>query len=148
MGSTATGASTLQWGSLTVKNIKKWVGGVKVDIEADDWTAAQEISFWYDGTDWVVQLGGGGGAVTIETQTASTTTNLNFPSVFEIGNNYEILISNIRMSASNIHAFVRFTDDNGGTYESSNYDHQVFRQRGAALTAVVFLSQTTRQIRT
>lgn len=134
IGTTNTSAATLKWGDTTLKNIKKYAGTSKVDVEADDLPIGRIIAFDYDGTDWVANLGGGSSGES-ETQEFSSNSTLNFPSVFEAGFNYEIELSAISMNTAGTHALIRFTDDNGTTYESSSYSHQYTAVNGGTSVA-------------
>lgn len=120
--STNTGAATLNWGGLGVKNIKKYDATSKVDVEADDIIATKIARYDYDGTDWVIDIGGAGGIKPKSSLVASTSSSLDFNSVFELGNNYDIEFANLRGSVDT-DFWARFTDDNGSTYESSAYVH-------------------------
>ena len=132
MASTATGAATLQWGGLAAEDVKKYSGGAKVDVEADDWVANQELSFWFDGVDWVVQLGGGGGgAEFVDNITASGVSSVKLTDVFEDGFNYQIDLNDFDASNSGAQFFLRFTTA-GGTSITSGYDYAL-SQRSASI---------------
>lgn len=71
------GAASVDYNSLGVKSIKKWVSGSKADPAAGDICAGQTVIFLYDGTDMVLQSppcnppsGGGGtpGGATTQVQ--------------------------------------------------------------------------------
>jgi len=117
MASAATGASTLQWGSLAVKNIKKYSGGVKVDIEADDWATSQEITFFYDGTDFIAQLGGGSdGIQVIETiEITSSVSSAEFVGTFSANNAYLIVLDEIVEDGDNNAVPLRIEFSTNGT---------------------------------
>ena len=77
-----TGAATLQWGSTAATAIKKYdSSGSKVDVGADDLIANRTYAFDYDGTHWVVNLGGNGlGWTLLGEATGSNVSSVDFTS--------------------------------------------------------------------
>lgn len=123
---TITGSATLNvnsLGALTLKKASPSLGALANLSEGDIIAGVIYTVHVLDvSTALVESLGGGGGLV--ETQNFSANSALNFPSVFEAGFNYEIELSAIAMATTGTHALIRFTDDNGTTYEATNYAHQ------------------------
>ena len=113
------GGTTLQWGSLTAKDIKKWVSGSKEDIEDDDWFSGQIVDFDYDGTDWVLYASGGstGGLVAEATWSSGSPSTVSFGSgTFVAGKSYHAILTQTAQSSVNIQL-----RESGGSYLTGSF---------------------------
>ena len=79
---TITGAATINVNTLGAKNIKKPGSSGKVDLVAGDIVAGIIYNIIYDGTDFIILGGVGGGDVLLSEQDASNDASIDFDSVF------------------------------------------------------------------
>jgi len=118
---TNTSSSTLNWNATGVKNIKKFSDGAKVDVDADDLEDGNILKFTYDGTDYIVSLGGSGVSsgqwedITITNATATSTISF---SGFDSAkyNEYRINFDEIKPATTNTILHWRVNTISTGTY--------------------------------
>ena len=135
-----TGATTLNVNSLGAKNIYKDDGdGTLVDLEADDIKANIPYDVIYDGTHFVLQLGGaGGGAVVLlaETIISSPVAQVDYNSSILTGfRRYRFEFEDVIPSSSGASFIFRYSSNNGSSYVSgSNYYNFSGAAAGSAST--------------
>lgn len=121
-----TGATTVNIDTLGVKNIKKYASGAIADLEADDIVNGNIYRIVYDGTQFLVNLGGGGGGATlVASATASNDATIDLDNVFQSGFRYHIIMTAI-VSTSDGDAFQSLVSGDGGsTYETVGYRYNL-----------------------
>lgn len=134
-----TGATTLNVNSLGAKNIKKDDGsGTLVDLEGDELKANIPVDVIYDGTQFVVQLGGGSSGVyqLLSETDASSTSSIDFTSSTITGyRRYEVHFSDVKPSTSGASLGVRISTDGGSSYVSASaYNHYGRQYTGTGTT--------------
>lgn len=136
MAANCTGATTLNINGAGAKTVKKIVDGALSDTEEDD--TVQDAMQWFadNGTYYVLINPGTGGTAggVVGAQTAANDASLDFDSVFAAGNNYEIDLVNVVPATDGAGLLLRFTDDNGSSFETSGYVSEATSQRGATET--------------
>lgn len=123
-----TGAVTLNVNSLGAKDVKKDDGsGTLEALEADDLKTSIPVDVIYDGTQFILQLGGGGsGTYQLLSETnASSTSSIDFTSATISGyRRYEIHFSDVLPATSGASLGVRISTDGGSTFvNASQYFH-------------------------
>jgi len=63
IANTNTGSSTINWGGLGVKTIRKWSNGTLIDLSGTELTVGMIVTLDYDGTYFVLLAGSGGGII-------------------------------------------------------------------------------------
>lgn len=143
IASANTTSATLAWGGLTAKTIKKFDNGSKTNLAAGDLVAGKFYDFDYDGTDWIVDLGGATGPKLITSLTASASSTLDFGSSVITGYDiYEFHFIDLLPSADNDILF-RVSTDGGSTFSTASayYSHGISQQNASAVAA--YSSATT-----
>lgn len=135
-----TGAVTLNVNSLGAKDVKKDDGsGTLVALEADDLKTNIPVDVIYDGTQFILQLGGGasGTYVLLDETDASSTSSIDYSSSLIDGTytRYEFHISRLLPASNGDTLYIRASVDGGSTYETVGqyvYYGTTFEQGGTS----------------
>lgn len=123
---TITGSATLNVNSLGAKTIKRVSEAGAVALVAGDIVAGGIYSCRYDGTDMLL-LNPSAALSPLELVEALDITTpqatADFPSVFEAGYCYEIVVENFTPGTDNRELIMRFTQDNGSSYLAGSTDY-------------------------
>lgn len=124
-----TTAATININSLGAKDIEKDDGtGTLTALDADDLKAGIPVEIVYNGTKFIVQLGGGGGAVSgdwvfINSYTDTSGLNNALDITDALDSTYDVYWFEIVRARPNFddRMYVRLSDDTGSTFETTLY---------------------------